>query len=145
MKPIVIYDGDCALCHKSVNFLLRHDSEGQFRFASNGSPAGRRLLEVHGIVPEDVESVYLVEGREIYGRSDATLRIARRLKSPWRWLSGFRFVPRPLRDLGYKLVARTRYKFFGKAESCRLPTAEERSRMVVEVEDVEPEALARVS
>lgn len=130
--PVLIFDGVCGLCNASVDFVIRHDRRGVFRFAPSQSDSGRRLLERFGVDPDDVQSVYLVERGRIKARSTAALLVAWRLGFPWSLASVFLLVPRPLRDLVYNGIARNRYRWFGKKETCRLPTAEERSRFLLE-------------
>ena len=137
MKRIVVFDGVCNLCNATVDFILRHDRRGLFVFASNGSEAGRTLLERHGVDPDRVESVYLVEEGRISSKSTAVLRIAWELGFPWSLATVFRVVPRPLRDVAYDLVARSRYRVFGRRETCRLPQPEERERFLDHHEDHE--------
>lgn len=135
-NPVLVFDGVCGLCNASVDFVIKHDRRRVFRFTPSQSASGRRLLERFGVDPEDVQSVYLVEGGRIKARSTAALLVARRLGFPWALASVFLLVPRPLRDLVYGWIARNRYRWFGKQETCRLPNAEERSRFLLEpVED----------
>ncbi len=128
--PIVIFDGVCNFCDRSVRFLMNRDPGGRFRFASNQSEAGSALLRAHGIDPASVDSVYLVEGDRIWKKSAAALEITRRMPGLWKLLYGFVIVPRPIRDWVYDLIARNRYRMFGRSESCRLPTEAERSRFL---------------
>ncbi len=129
-NPIILFDGVCNLCSGSVQFILRRDREGRFRFASLQSDAGRRLQAEHGLDPEALDSIVLIADGRTYKESDAALGIARRLGGPWKLLTVFRLVPRPLRDWAYRLIARNRYRWFGKTESCWLPTPELRGRFL---------------
>ena len=132
--PTVLFDGVCNLCNASVQYIIDRDPSAVFRFASLQSEAGRRVLEAVGAaLPEgDPESVLLVEDGRLYERSDAALRIARRLTGPVRLAAAFLLVPHVLRDPLYRFVARNRYRWFGKSESCRLPTPELRGRFLSE-------------
>lgn len=132
--PVVLFDGVCNLCNASVQFIIDRDPEAHFRFASLQSEAGRRALGELGLsVPEgDPESVLLIEGGRLYERSDAALRIARHLKGPVRFTAALLGLPHALRDPLYKWVARNRYRWFGKSESCRLPTPGLRARFLSE-------------
>jgi predicted DCC family thiol-disulfide oxidoreductase YuxK len=127
---VVLFDGVCNLCNGSVQFIVRHDPAGRFRFASLQSEAGQALLRRHGLDPDDLFSVILVEGGRAYARSDAALGIARGLSSAWRAAGALRVVPRPLRDAVYGWVARNRYRWFGKQEACMIPTPELRARFL---------------
>ncbi len=130
--PVVLFDGVCNLCNSSVNFLIDRDAAGRLRFASLQSEAARRLLGECGIeVPEgDPDSMLLVEGGRVYKESTAALRTARYLQWPYRWGYVFIVVPRPIRDVFYRLVARNRSRWFGREDSCRRPTPELRARLL---------------
>ncbi|HSG38082.1 MAG TPA: thiol-disulfide oxidoreductase DCC family protein [Thermoanaerobaculia bacterium] len=128
--PIVLFDGVCNLCSGSVQFILQRDPAGKFRFASLQSDHGQRLLTERGIDPKALDSVVVIDGGRLYRESDAALRIARDLKGAWKVLTVFRVIPRPLRDWAYRLIARNRYRWFGKAETCWLPTPELRGRFL---------------
>jgi len=128
--PLVLFDGVCNLCTGSVQFLLKRDPEGRFRFASLQSDAGRRLMAEHGIVADTLGSVVLIEDGRAWRESSAALRIARHLPGAWKLLRLFTAVPRPLRDAVYRWIARNRYRWFGKNESCWLPTPELRARFL---------------
>jgi predicted DCC family thiol-disulfide oxidoreductase YuxK len=129
-NPIVLFDGVCNLCNGSVQFLLKRDPQARFRFASLQSDTGQKLQAALGMDPQALDSVILVEGDRWYKESDAALRIARKLPGAWKLLTAFRIVPRPIRDAAYRLIARNRYRWFGKAETCWLPTPELRGRFL---------------
>lgn len=129
-SPIVLFDGVCNLCSGSVQFLLKRDPEGRFRFAPLQSDVGRSLLAEHGLAVDRLSSVVLIEDGRAWQESAAALRIARHLPGPWKLLRFFAIFPRPLRDLVYRWIARNRYRWFGKTESCWLPTPELRSRFL---------------
>lgn len=128
--PIVLYDGVCGLCDRSVQLILRNDRRGRFRFAALQSQAGRALLEKFGLPPEALDSVVLVEGDQAWRKSRAALRIARRMDAPWPLLWPLRIVPRPLADWTYDLVAKNRYRIFGKRDACMIPPPEVRARFL---------------
>ncbi len=131
MKPVILFDGVCNLCNHVVDFVLRHEAGPEFRFAASQSPAGRRLMEQAGISADDVSrSIYVLEDGRVDSKSTAVLRIARRLRFPWRLAYGFVVVPRPPRDWCYGLISRNRYRWFGTREVCRLPAKEERDRFL---------------
>lgn len=118
-RPIIVFDGDCDLCRRSVRFVLRRDRAGRFRLAANRSPAGRRLLADRGLDPDRVDSVVLIDRARTSTHADAVLRIAAGLDAPWRWLAALaRCIPRPLRDALYRFVAKRRSKWFGQADAC---------------------------
>ena len=126
MNPVVLFDGVCNLCNASVRFILARDPGGRFRFASLQSQAARRLLGDRFTG----ESIVLLEAGKIYTKSRAALRIARGLRFPWPMLYAFAAVPRPVRDAIYEWVARHRYAWFGKRDSCMLPTPGLRGRFL---------------
>ena len=129
-NPIVLFDGVCNLCNRSVQTILRHDRQARFRFASLQSPLGEKLRDDFGIDREKVDSVILVEGGRWYQESNAALRIANGLGGLWKLFGVFRLIPRPLRDAAYRLIARNRYRWFGKTETCWVPTPELRGRFL---------------
>jgi predicted DCC family thiol-disulfide oxidoreductase YuxK len=129
--PVVLFDGECNLCSHSVNFLLRHDRAEILRFASLQSEVARRLVgDRLGDRPIDADTIVLVVGERLYMRSDAVLRVAGLLPWPWRVAKVLLVVPRPLRDAAYRVVARYRKQVFRKKVVCRLPTADERRRLL---------------
>lgn len=133
-SPVLLFDGVCNLCNRSVQFVLEHEAAPTVHFASVQSEAGKALSERHGLPVlaegQDPDSMVWIEGGHAYVQSSAALRLARHLKAPWRWLSIGLWVPRPLRDLVYKVIARNRYAWFGKSDSCLVPSASLRARFL---------------
>ncbi|TAE61829.1 MAG: thiol-disulfide oxidoreductase DCC family protein [Bacteroidetes bacterium] len=127
---IIIFDGVCTLCNASVDFVIRRDKKNQFQFTANQNEAGRRILEEQGIAPGDSETVFLFENGTLYQKSTAALRIARSLGFPWSLFYAGIIIPAPLRDAIYNWIARNRYRWFGKKETCRLPSPEERAKFL---------------
>jgi len=121
MSDVIIYDGICGLCTRSVRFILAHETSTSLRFAAIQSPAGERLLREFGFEPSDVNTFVLIEREKSYTKSEAALRIVRYLHRPWSWLRFLRILPTPVRDWGYDLVARNRYEWFGMLNSCMTP------------------------
>ncbi len=133
MEPtdsIVIFDGVCNLCNSSVDFIIRRDKRDHFKVTANQHETGKRLLAEHGVNPKQVDTLFLYEGGNLYHRSTAALKIARGLGFPWSLFYVFMVIPRPIRDAVYRLIANNRYRWFGKKETCRLPTPEERAKFV---------------
>lgn len=126
----ILFDGVCNLCNASVNYIIDHDPDNRFRFASLQSEAGQAIAAEHGIDSSTLSSMILVEDGCAYQRSTAALRIARQLRGVTRLLWPLIVLPAPLRDLGYRLVARYRYVLFGKREACRLPTEADQLRFI---------------
>lgn len=128
--PIVLYDGVCGLCDRSVQLILRNDRRGRFRFAALQSEAGRALLEKYGLAPEALDSVVLVEGGRAWRKSRAALRIGRGMDLPWPLLWPLIVIPRPVADFFYDLLAKNRYRIFGKLDACMIPPPEVRARFL---------------
>ena len=129
--PVLLFDGVCNLCNGAVQFIIRHDPAGRFRFAALQSDTGERLLREMGLPPDKLDTLVLVEDGRAHQRSTAALRIARRLSGLWPALFYlFIWVPRPLRDLAYDFVARNRYRWFGQRDECMVPTPELRARFL---------------
>jgi len=129
---IVLFDGVCNFCSASVQFMIARDPEARLKFAALQSEVGKKILKEHGM-PEfegDPDSILLVDGEHVYSESTAGLRIAKVLRFPWPilWLSII--VPRFIRDFVYRFIAKRRYKWFGRKESCLVPTPELRARFL---------------
>jgi predicted DCC family thiol-disulfide oxidoreductase YuxK len=134
VETVVLFDGVCNLCSASVRFIVEHDREAYFKFASLQSDVGARLLAEHGLPPpeagRDPTSVVLLENGRAYERSTAALRIARHLRGVWKLAWGFIVVPRFVRDAAYDFIAKHRYRWFGKQDTCMVPTPELRARFL---------------
>lgn len=128
---VILFDGVCHLCQGAVKFIIKRDPSGRFRFASQQSDIGRRLLAGTEIDAESMETIVLIdENGEVHTRSSAAIRIAGGLRFPWPFLTVLRWVPRRLRDRIYDLVAANRYRWFGKDNACLVPTPEIRKRFL---------------
>jgi predicted DCC family thiol-disulfide oxidoreductase YuxK len=131
---IILFDGVCNLCNGFVQFVIRRDPAGRFRFAALQSAAGQALLATHGLdaatIALEPESVLLVSGGRLYSHSSAVLGIARRLGGVWRLAAVGWVLPRGLRDAAYRFVAKHRYRWFGRQESCMLPTPALKARFL---------------
>jgi predicted DCC family thiol-disulfide oxidoreductase YuxK len=128
--PIILFDGVCNLCAWAVRFIIKRDPHGVFRFVSLQSDMGRQLLAAHGIDPSRTDSFVLIEDGVAYTESTAALRVARRLHSAWPLCYAGIVLPRVLRDPLYRFIARNRYRWFGKQETCMIPTPELRARFL---------------
>jgi predicted DCC family thiol-disulfide oxidoreductase YuxK len=126
---IVLFDGVCNLCTGSVLFILKRDKKDYFRFASLQSEAAGKMLAGTPLT-QDLDTFVLVENGKIYNRSTAALRVARKLPGLWPLLYLFIVVPRFIRDGVYRYISANRYKWFGKKESCMIPTAELRQKFI---------------
>ena len=127
---VIVFDGVCALCSRWVRFLLRFDRKGRYRFAAMQGEHGRSLLMAHGLDPDDPLSFLLVEGGTAYTDTDAIVRVISGLGGAWRLAGAARWIPTALRDRGYRWLARNRYRWFGRNETCFLPTLEQRGRFL---------------
>jgi predicted DCC family thiol-disulfide oxidoreductase YuxK len=131
---IVLFDGVCTLCHGAMHFIIDRDPHKIFRFASLQSQAAADLLRAHGLAPPvgDPDTIVLIEDGKVYQRSTAALRIAKRLRAPYPLLSVFYLCPTFLRDLIYRLIAKNRYRWFGRYDTCPMPTTDLRARLLDE-------------
>jgi predicted DCC family thiol-disulfide oxidoreductase YuxK len=127
---IILFDGVCNLCNSSVQFILRRDKAGRFLFASLQSRVGQQYLQKFGLPADELHSFILIENGKAYSRSSAALRVLRQLGGGWKLFYVFRILPAFIRDGVYNLIARHRYQWFGKRESCWLPTPELKSRFL---------------
>ena len=130
--PILLYDGVCGFCNRSVQTILAHDRRGTLKFAPVQSALGQSILARHDL--KNIDSLIFVDrsaaAERVYVRSSGALKVAAYLGGGWKWLLMFYVVPRPLRDFFYDLFAKYRYKLFGKYESCMLPAPEVRARFL---------------
>ena len=129
-SKIILFDGVCNLCNGAINFIIKQDSKAVFKFASLQSETGMRLLEKHKIDPQKTDSIILVEEDKVSVKSTAALRISRFLDKGYPLLYGFMIIPGFIRNYVYDFIARNRYKWFGKKESCMIPTPELKSRFL---------------
>jgi len=128
--PIIVFDAMCVLCSANARFVLRYDRRGRFRLASMQGETGSRLYRKFGIDPTDPDTLIVVDGDTALRDSDAVLAIWAGLCWPWRALGVARVVPRGLRDPLYRLIARNRYRLFGRRETCWVPTKAQGSRLM---------------
>jgi len=129
--PVIVFDTDCVLCSGMVAFILAHESGPVLRFAGAWSPEGLALAARYGFSKADLSETFLVVTMgAALARSDAAIAVLKQLRAPWRWLAALRFIPRPLRDAAYRLIARRRYRLFGRRENCVVAPAEQRGRFI---------------
>lgn len=129
MSGIVLFDGVCNFCDASVQFIIKRDPNAHFKFAALQSEAGEKLQRQYEF-PQTIESLVLIENDKVYTQSTGALRIARKLDGLWKFFYIAIIVPAPLRNTIYKVIARNRYKWFGKKDVCMLPTKEQRERFL---------------
>jgi predicted DCC family thiol-disulfide oxidoreductase YuxK len=130
VSAVVLFDGVCNLCNGFVTFVIARDPGAHFRFAPLSSDAATRVLRDAAVDPPLPDSMVLVEAGTAYFRSDAPLRIARRLTFPWPLAYGLIVVPRFIRDRVYDIVAARRYRWFGRRHACMMPTPDLRQRFL---------------
>jgi predicted DCC family thiol-disulfide oxidoreductase YuxK len=127
---VVLFDGTCAFCERSVIFIARRDPGGYFRFGASQSPEARAALAPYGVTRETARSIILIEDGRVFLRSTASLRIAAKLTFPWSLLRVLLAVPRPVRDAVYRLVSSVRARIAGPSNACEIPPADIRARMI---------------
>ena len=134
-QHVVLFDGVCGLCDRTVNWLLLHDTAERIHFATLQGKTGARILEQYG-VDDGLHSVVYVETTStsvnIHRRSTAIFKLCELLPTPYRWIGLFGVLPRFVTDAVYNVVARVRYRIWGQLATCRLPTASERHRFLAE-------------
>jgi predicted DCC family thiol-disulfide oxidoreductase YuxK len=130
MDPVVLYDGECGLCHRSVKFILAHERDHDLKFAPLQGETAAALRAKYPTIPANLDTVVLVEHDRAHLRSKAFLHLASHLRAPWSWGHAFRWFPGFVLDLGYRLIARIRYRIWGKVDACELPSPEQRARFL---------------
>ena len=126
---MILFDGTCAFCEGSVRFIASRD-DGYFKFGASQNPEGQALLARYGTSREAAKSLILIEDGQIYLRSTAVLRVARHMSAPWRWAAIFLWVPLPIRDAVYRVVASVRHRIAGQSNACEIPPPEIRARLI---------------
>ena len=126
---VILYDGVCVFCSRWVRFVAARDLAQRFRFTAIQSGYGTRLAQAFGIDSNDPDTNAVVHGGRVFFKSDAALTVLSHLPG-WNWVRVLRFAPKPLRDAVYNLVARNRYRIFGKYENCFVPDAELKARVI---------------
>jgi predicted DCC family thiol-disulfide oxidoreductase YuxK len=130
MKNIILFDGICNLCNSSIQFIIKNDRKNQFMFASLQSKYGQKFLSENKLNTSNFDSIILCIDNQYYQKSDAALLIAKKLNFPINLIAVFYIIPKKVRDLAYTYIAKNRYKWFGKQESCWIPTKELQSKFL---------------
>lgn len=128
-QPIVLFDGVCNLCNSSIDFLVRHEKGDALRFASLQSEVGQHIIAKSNL-KQIPDSILFYENSNLAYKSKAVLSVAKHLKMPWRLAIVFRIIPSFISNMVYDWIARNRYRWFGKKETCRVPTPEEREKFL---------------
>jgi predicted DCC family thiol-disulfide oxidoreductase YuxK len=129
-EPVVLFDGVCNFCNGSVNFLISNDREKKLRFAPLQSEAGQALLQKNGLPTENFGSFVLIHQGRVYQQSTAALQLISFLPWYWQWAKAGWILPRFIRDSIYNLIARNRYKWFGKKDACMVPAPDLKERFL---------------
>ncbi|MEL6593517.1 MAG: thiol-disulfide oxidoreductase DCC family protein [Bacteroidota bacterium] len=129
-KSVVIFDGHCNLCNRSVNLIIRNDPHDSFLFTANQHEEGRAILKSHGKDPDTVSTLYLLENNQLYERSTASLKIAAKMGFPFSLTVIGWILPKFMRDAVYGLIARNRYRLMGRKDTCRMPSPAERAKFI---------------
>jgi predicted DCC family thiol-disulfide oxidoreductase YuxK len=129
-QDIVLFDGVCNLCNAAILFIIKRDKNNRFKFAPLESDAGKELLSMHQIDSSKIDSIVLISGDSAFAKAGAALRISKHLTGLWPLLYSLVIIPRCISDGVYDFIARNRYKWFGKKESCMIPTPELKSKFL---------------
>ena len=127
---LVLYDGVCGFCNASIQFILARDPAGSFHFAPLQGPTAAELRAIHAEIPQDIDTIVLLEDGKVFMRSEAALRVAGQLSGPIVWVRWLGVLPRFVTDLGYKFIAAIRYRIWGKLEACPVPSKAQRTRFL---------------
>jgi predicted DCC family thiol-disulfide oxidoreductase YuxK len=125
---VILFDGCCNICTRSVQFIIKRDPWVYFKFAPMQSDAGRKLLGTHGLQPATTDTIILVEGSGCFTKSDAVIGVASRLSGFWPIFRVLSMIPRPIRDWCYDAIAKNRYRWFGKRKTCMVPPEDHLNR-----------------
>ncbi|MBN1790973.1 MAG: thiol-disulfide oxidoreductase DCC family protein [Bacteroidales bacterium] len=129
-KHILLFDGVCNLCIGVVNFVIKRDAKEKLMFAALQSESGQALLKKYGLSTHDFDSFVFISGEEYYIKSSAGLRVLKELGGVWMLFYALIILPVPIRDFIYDMVAKTRYRIFGKRDTCIIPTPEVKRRFL---------------
>ena len=128
--PIILFDGFCNFCNRTVNIILKYDQDGHFQFAASQSNAGINLLDQFNLNQKASASVILIDNEKVYTKTDAVIQIAICLKGWPRLFMWLKLIPKPIRDFAYDLIAKNRYRLFGKRQTCSIPDESIRYRFL---------------
>ena len=128
--PIILFDGICNFCNRTINIILKYDKDAYFQFAASQSNAGINILQQFKLDQKASASVILIDNEKVYTKTDAVIQIAKHLSGWPKLFRLLKFIPKPIRDFGYDLIAKNRYTLFGKKASCMIPDASIRHRFL---------------
>jgi predicted DCC family thiol-disulfide oxidoreductase YuxK len=130
--PVILFDGVCNFCNGTINFVIKEDKKGVFRFAPLQSAIGQKLLQEYGLPPTNFNSFVLIQRGKAFQKSAAALQVLKQLPWYWQWTQLFWIVPSFMRNAVYDVIAKNRYRWFGKKDACMIPTADMRSRFLMD-------------
>lgn len=130
MDSIILFDGVCNFCNRTINIILKYDKQAYFQFAASQSNAAKGIMQECSLEEKAISSVILIDQEKVYTKTDAVIQIANRLSGWPRLFSFIKFIPKPIRDFGYDLIAKNRYTLFGKKDNCMIPDASIRNRFL---------------
>ena len=128
--PIILFDGVCNFCNRTINIILKYDKQAYFQFAASQSNAAIGVMQELGLEENTIASVILIEQEKVYNKTDAVIQIANRLSGWPKLFRVLKFIPKPIRDFAYDLIAKNRYALFGKKDNCMIPDASIRHRFL---------------
>jgi predicted DCC family thiol-disulfide oxidoreductase YuxK len=129
-KTIFLFDGHCNLCNGAVDFILKNEKSAEIIFGSIQSESAQKLLKSFGVNIEKLETSYVIHKGKLFEKAEGSLQLALFLKKPWSYVKGFQILPTSFLNIFYDFISKNRYRFFGKKETCRLPTSSERDRFL---------------
>lgn len=129
-NDVVLFDGVCNLCNDAITFIIKRDKKNHYRFAALESDIGAMYLKKHHINPQEMDSIILIRGERAYTKAGAALRIAQKMSGLWPLLYAFIIIPKFISNAVYDYIARNRYQWFGKKESCMIPTPQLRDKFL---------------
>jgi predicted DCC family thiol-disulfide oxidoreductase YuxK len=127
---IILFDGVCNLCNGAINFIIARDPKNRYKFAALESEVGQKLLATHEINPDEIDSIVLIRNNNAYVKAGAAIRIAQYMSGGWPIFYAFRIIPGFLSNVIYDFIAKNRYRWFGKKDSCMIPTPELKSKFL---------------
>ncbi|TXC91255.1 thiol-disulfide oxidoreductase DCC family protein [Metabacillus litoralis] len=128
--PILLFDGVCNLCNQTVQFIIRADKKELFKFTSLQSATGQSLLTKVQLPTSHFDSIVMIDNNQVYTKSTAALKVCKKLGGIWLFCYPLMLVPKPIRDAFYQMIAKNRYKWFGKSNHCMLPSPEIKKRFL---------------
>jgi predicted DCC family thiol-disulfide oxidoreductase YuxK len=130
IQKLILFDGVCNFCNYWVNFIIDRDNHDVFHFAALQSEIGQKLLKKYKINTSNFDTFVLVDGEEYFSKSTAAFKVSKDLRGIWKYLYFLIFIPKPIRDFVYRIIAKNRYKIFGRRDVSRIPTEKEKVKFL---------------